>query len=96
MTRIFSGGRTPSIRRTGSTIYVVLHGRGRSVVDGIQLDWGPGDIFVSPSWAAVDHEADEQADVFMISDRPVLQSFRLYREETLPEAQVVDEVFSPR
>jgi gentisate 1,2-dioxygenase len=96
MSRIFPGTRTPSIRQTGSTIYVVLHGRGRSVVDGIQFEWGPGDIFVSPSWSAVDHEVDEQADVFMISDRPVLKSLRLFKEEILAEAQAVEEVFSPR
>ena len=74
----------------------MLHGRGRSVVNGLQLDWGPGDIFVAPSWEAVDHEAEEQADVFAISDRPVLQAFRLFKEETLPEPQPVEDVFTPR
>ena len=96
MSRLFPGARTPSVRRTGSTVYVVLHGRGRSVVDGLRLDWGPGDIFVAPSWAPVDHEADEPADLFAISDRPVLQSFRLYKEEALAEPQAVSEVFTPR
>ncbi|HLY31570.1 MAG TPA: hypothetical protein VKQ36_11105, partial [Ktedonobacterales bacterium] len=57
--------------------------------------WGPGDSFVTPSWARVDHEASEQADVFSVSDRPVLQAFHLYREETLPTNQEISGTFTP-
>jgi len=31
-------------------------------------------VFVTPSWATVDHEAFEQVDVFAISDAPVLRA----------------------
>ena len=60
------------------------------------FEWGPGDIFVVPSWAAADHEANEQADQFVLSDRPVLEAFRLYKREELPERQAVEDVFEPR
>ncbi|MGH8526813.1 MAG: cupin domain-containing protein, partial [Gammaproteobacteria bacterium] len=83
MHRLYPGGRTPTQRKTGSSIYVVFRGNGRTVINGQIFEWAPGDIFVTPSWAAVDHEADEVADLFAISDRPVMQALHLYREETL-------------
>ena len=60
MTRLFPTQRTPTRRKTGSSVYVVFRGSGHSVINGLRFDWGPGDIFVSPSWAAVDHEAVEE------------------------------------
>jgi len=91
--RIYPGGRTPATRKTGSSIYVVYRGRGRSVIDGEVFDWGPGDIFVTPSWAIVDHEADDPADLFAVSDRPVLSGLHLYKEEVLAEPQTVTRRF---
>ena len=61
-------------------MYVVFRGSGQSVINGTQFDWGAGDVFVSPSWAAVDHAAHEQADLFIISDAPVLKALHIYRE----------------
>jgi gentisate 1,2-dioxygenase len=89
MHRVYPGGRTPTRRKTGSSVHVVFRGKGRSVIDGAVYEWGPGDVFVTPSWSAVDHEADEVSDLFAISDRPVLQGLHLYREETLPALQKV-------
>jgi gentisate 1,2-dioxygenase len=96
MHRIHRGGRTPTRRKTGSSVYVVFRGRGRSVVSGELFEWGPGDVFVTPSWSAVDHEAEETADLFAISDRPVLQALHVYREETLAEGQEVTARFDGR
>jgi gentisate 1,2-dioxygenase len=62
-------------------------------VDGVRFDWGPGDSFVVPSWSTVDHEASELADLFAISDRPVLVALHLYREEVLAEAQRIERTF---
>lgn len=89
MHRIHPGGRTATRRKTGSSIWVVFRGRGCTVITGERFDWGPGDVFVTPSWAAVDHEADETADLFAVSDRPVLQALHLYREDTLPAPQEI-------
>src|SRR2546421_11415332 len=87
--RLSPGSRTPTRRKTGSSVYVVFQGSGYSVINGVRFEWGPGDIFVTPSWASVDHEAGEQADLFAISDRPVLQALYLYREEELTEGQEI-------
>jgi gentisate 1,2-dioxygenase len=63
------------------------------VINGIRFEWGAGDIFVTPSWASVDHESSERADLFAISDRPVLQAFHLFREEELAERQEISGTF---
>ncbi|MDQ6792743.1 MAG: cupin domain-containing protein [Candidatus Dormibacteraeota bacterium] len=94
MHRVRPGGRTPTARKTGSSVYVVFRGRGRSVISGEVFEWGPGDVFVTPSWSSVDHEAAETADLFAISDRPVLQALHVYREEVLPASQEIVGVFS--
>jgi gentisate 1,2-dioxygenase len=48
-----------------------------------------------PSWAAVDHQASEPADLFVITDRPILEAFGLYREATLDSEQEVTSAFEP-
>jgi gentisate 1,2-dioxygenase len=93
--RLYPGARTATRRKTGSSVYVVFQGSGYSVINGVRFEWGPGDIFVTPSWASVDHEAGEQADLFAISDRPVLQALYLYREEELTEGQEIGGTFVP-
>src|SRR5437879_10519739 len=89
MHRVYVGSRTQTTRKTGSSVFVVFRGRGRTVVNGMAIEWGSGDVFVTPSWASVDHQAYEQADLFAISDRPVLCGLHLYREEVLPRHQEI-------
>ncbi len=95
MYRIYPGEHTATKRKTGSSLYVVFQGTGRTVINGVLFEWGPGDIFVTPSWASVDHEAFDRADLFAISDRPVLQLLHLYREEELAEHQEIVGTFVP-
>jgi gentisate 1,2-dioxygenase len=79
--RILAGHRTPTTRTAGSGICVVFRGSGATVIDGHRFHWAAGDMFVTPSWAALDHEADADADLFLVSDRPVLEALGLAREE---------------
>ena len=72
MNRAYPGGRSPSHRKAGSSVFVAFRGNGRSIIDGQAFTWGPGDVFVSPSWSVVDHESFETSDLFEISDRAVL------------------------
>lgn len=95
MHRIYPGERTVTRRKTGSSVFVVFQGSGYSVINGIRFEWGPGDIFVTPSWASVDHKASERADLFAISDRSVLQALHLYREEELAERPEISGTFEP-
>jgi gentisate 1,2-dioxygenase len=96
MHRLYAGERTTTRRKTGSSIYVVFSGRGRTLINSVAFEWGAGDVFVTPSWSAVDHEALERSDVFAICDRPVLQTLRLYREEDLDRQRAVEGQFEPR
>lgn len=76
--------RTKRRRRTSSGIFHVVRGRGRTVVNDIALEWGRGDCFVVPNWSWHWHEnrsPDEEAILFFLSDRPLLEPFGWYREE---------------
>jgi gentisate 1,2-dioxygenase len=67
------------------------------VIDGKVFEWGSGDISVIPSRAPADHEASEQADHLVLSERPVLEAFRLFRRDELAEQhQAAVERFEPR
>ena len=89
MHRLRPGHRTPTTRTAGSGVWVVHRGSGRTVIGGISHSWSAGDIFVTPSWAPVDHEAAETADLFLLSDGPVLEALGLGRSEALPEHQAI-------
>lgn len=96
MHRIAAGGRTRPARKVGSSVFVAYHGTGSTIVNGQRFDWEPGDIFVTPSWSIVEHHADEQADLFAISDRPILEALHLYRETELQSPQAVIATFEPK
>ena len=75
---------TKSIRHTGSIIYQVAFGRGRSEVGGRQFDWEEKDIFCVPSWTPYTHRnasATEDACLFSFNDFPAMRSLGLYREQ---------------
>jgi gentisate 1,2-dioxygenase len=96
MHRLVAGRRTRAQRRVGSAVFVVFRGAGFSVIGGERFDWERGDAFVVPSWAAVEHEAAEPADLFAVTDRPVLEALHLYRQETLERQQEVLRTFAPK
>jgi len=79
---IRKGEKTKAKRVTGSSIFHVVRGRGRSLIDGNSFDWEKGDIIALPSWAEHNfaNTGTEDAILFSISDRPVLEALGLYRE----------------
>lgn len=96
MHRIQPHRRTRPYRKVGSSVYVVFRGSGFSVVDGQRFDWGENDMFVTPSWSVVEHEAAEPADLFAITDKPVLDALHLFREDFPPGPQDITRIFSPK
>jgi gentisate 1,2-dioxygenase len=94
--RIRGGRRSVPERRAGNAVYVVFRGTGTSVIDGQLFHWGPGDMFAVPSWAALEHAADEDADLFLVSDEPVLRALGIARHATLDGPQQVTGTFVPR
>jgi gentisate 1,2-dioxygenase len=72
-------------RHTSSAVYHVVRGQGRSVIDGVTLDWEERDTFALPGWALHEHvneSASEEAILFSFTDEPVLRSLDLYREQS--------------
>lgn len=70
-------------RSTDATIYCVAEGRGRTTIGDETFEWGPHDIFVSPSWNTVKHEAQDESVLFSFSDRAAQKALGLWREENL-------------
>jgi gentisate 1,2-dioxygenase len=67
-------------RSTDAAIYTVAEGHGRTTVGDQVFEWGPGDVFVVPSWVRHMHEAAEETVLFSASDRPVHEKLDLWRE----------------
>lgn len=84
MHRLEPRRQTRAVRRTGNSILVVFRGEGRSAVGATRLDWSEGDMLVIPSWVPAAHWSDTGADLFELSDAPVLRALGLYREEAVP------------
>ena len=76
-----AGFNGAAYRQTDATIYVVVEGEGRTRIGDQTYDWRPRDIFVTPSWAPVAHEAQKDAVLFSLSDRPAQQALGLWREQ---------------
>ncbi len=96
MHRLVGGRRSAPHRKVGNSIYVVFRGSGYSVIDGQRFDWNEKDIFVTPSWSVVEHHAHEPADLFAVTDRPVLEALHLFREESVADPQEITCTFSPK
>ncbi len=94
--RVVPGRRSVSRRKSGSSIFVVYRGSGRSVIAGQEFEWATGDMFVVPSWCTVDHETEVESDLFEVSDEATFRALRLFREETLPTNQEITDTFVPR
>jgi gentisate 1,2-dioxygenase len=75
------GFRGDAYRQTDATVFCAVEGRGRTRVGDVTLDWQAKDVFAVPSWVPIAHEAQEEAVLFSMSDRPVQQVFGLWREE---------------
>lgn len=68
-------------RSTLSRIYSVIRGRGISTFDGVEFDWGPGDMIAAPSWHTHSMQAIEDATLLEVSDAPLLQMLHWLYED---------------
>lgn len=83
------GAATKPHRHTSSTVYHVVEGEGATTVGdkkngGNELTWAAKDCFFVPSWKWHHFRNDSRknpAILFSVTDRPVLESLGLYREE---------------
>lgn len=81
--RLRPGSMLRSQRHTGSSVYYVVRGDGRSTVGSKTFDWGAGDFFAIPPWAVYAHanrSLDKDAVLFHVNDFPALKALGLWRE----------------
>ncbi|CAE6843347.1 Gentisate 1,2-dioxygenase [Paraburkholderia aspalathi] len=78
-----SGFNGRPYRSTDSTVYCVREGQGVSSINGELIEWGAGDVFVTPSWCVTSHKASEHAVLFSFSDRPAQKALGLWREQRI-------------
>jgi 1-hydroxy-2-naphthoate dioxygenase len=78
-----SSEKTASHRHTYNVICHVFSGEGCTVVDGERYNWKTGDSFVIPTWSYHHHEnlSDKRALLFVMNDRPLMETLGFYREE---------------
>jgi gentisate 1,2-dioxygenase len=78
-----AGFETQPVRATDGTVVVCLEGGGEVKVGESTWRFQESDVFVVPSWQALQLRADRDALMFSFSDRPVQQALGLWREQRL-------------
>lgn len=76
-----AGFETRAVRCTDSTIYTCLEGGGVARIENTDWRFEPNDVFVVPSWQALQLHAQRDTVLFSYSDRPVQQVLGLWREQ---------------
>lgn len=67
-------------RRSASSAFHVVRGKGRTTIDGQHIDWQGKDTFTAPVFARIEHEADDDAFLVRIHDRPLQDKLGYYEE----------------
>jgi gentisate 1,2-dioxygenase len=81
-TRLRAGAITQARRTTHNAICLVVRGEGRSVIGDRRFEWSEHDVFSIPHWTWATHEAlSAEADLFIVTDRSVLEALGLLRIE---------------
>ncbi len=78
--RIPAGFTTRPRRSTDGTVFVVVAGEGTARVGGTEFRLGGRDLFVVPSWHALEVEARTALTLFAYSDRAAQAALGLWRE----------------
>jgi gentisate 1,2-dioxygenase len=78
-----AGFETQPLRSTDGTVHVCLQGGGEARVGAHTWRIVENDVFVVPSWQALQIRADRDSLFFSFSDRPVQQALGLWREQRL-------------
>src|SRR4029079_15279492 len=73
MERLPSGTRTKRYRTTANTIFHVAEGSGESTIGDKRFVSRRGHTFVAPGWYAIRHRATSDAQLFALSDEPLLR-----------------------
>lgn len=79
-----AGEMTKAHRHTYSSVYFVVDGEGRSIINGEEITWKKHDSFVVPNWTWHEHHnlsKSGEALLFATHDIPLVRALGTYREE---------------
>ena len=80
--RLTRGAPTRPRRSLCSQICLAVSGSGRSTIGEDAIEWSQHDVFTVPQWVWARHEAlESDADLFVVTDRPVREGLDLMRDE---------------
>lgn len=79
--RLTPGFVSRTQRTTANSIFTVVKGSGRSVIDGEVLEWTTGDVIAVPAWRPYRHEATDTSYLVRASDEPLMRALNLLRSE---------------
>ena len=77
--RLEAGQKTRRWRTNANTSFCIMGGSGVSFIDGEKIEWGFGDIFVAPTWRWIEHHIETDAQIFSMSDEPLLKWAQYYK-----------------
>jgi gentisate 1,2-dioxygenase len=81
--RLTDGATTRPYRTTANTIFHVMEGSGLTTVGTEQFSWVRGDTIAAPCWHTISHLATSNAQLFVLSDEPLLRFSNYYRFEAM-------------
>ena len=79
--RLATGAKTRRQRSTTNRVFCVMEGSGESVAGDRRFEWQRGDIFAIPTWTKFEHKATSDAQLFCMSDEPLMKFARYYKFE---------------
>jgi gentisate 1,2-dioxygenase len=81
--RVPAGFSSRRQRSTASRCCIVMQGNGRSIVGDDTFEWTRGDTIAIPTWAAYEHRADADSQLFWMSDEPLMKMCNYWRHEAI-------------
>lgn len=81
--RFNAGFRCAPYRTTANSIFTVIKGSGRTIVDGEVMEWAMGDVIAVPAWRTYSHAVDSESFMVRASDEPVMRAIDMLRDEVL-------------
>jgi gentisate 1,2-dioxygenase len=67
-------------RSSDSVVFVVVSGKGRTVLENTTIDWSENDMFTIPTWQRYQHVCSGAAVLFSFSDRAAQERLGCWRE----------------
>lgn len=77
---IAAGAKLDPPRRSSSAAFHVIKGKGRSRIGDQTIEWTDKCTFTAPVFSTISHEADDEAFLVRIHDRPLQEKLGYYEE----------------